>query len=158
MATWRMWGEKFEAADAVGTRIHQPVIFHKNVSLLATRAWMVFYNNSAWSNLTMKIYSDDNGQPGNLINTSTTLWQPSDLYTEAYAAKEMYFEWDKPVFKAEDTYHFVINMSTYIGTGSSHVSWKNTFPDPPFKTGLTLTYEKLLTYPFDLTFVLSELK
>ena len=158
MSTWKVFGEKFETADAVGTRIHQPVKFHKNVALLATRAWMVFYNSNTWSNLTMKIYSDDNGSPGNLIETSTTFWQPSELFTEAYAVKEMFFEWNKPVFKSEDVYHFVIGATGYAGSSPSHISWKKTFPDPPFKTGLTLTYEKLLTYPYDLTFVLSELK
>lgn len=158
MATWRVWGERFETADASGTRIHQPVIFHQNAVLFASRAWYIFYNNSSWDNLVMKFYSDDNGSPGQLVGTSTNSWVANEIYTLDYAAKEIYFEWANPVFKDEDTFHFVTHIDNYIGSSSSHVSWKKTFPDPPYKTGLTLTFEKLLTYPYDLTFILNVFK
>lgn len=153
MPTWRVWGEKYYTADATGTRIYQPIVFPRNTILLATRAWMVFYNNPTFTNISMLVYSDDNGAPGQLIQTATTTWNKADLYTEDNAVKEMYFEWDYPTFKAGDTFHFVINFGGYTYSESSHVAWKKTFPDPPYKLNLTLDYESLLTYPYDITFV-----
>lgn len=153
MPTWRVWGERFETADMSGTRIHQPVIFHRDVSLLACRAWLIFYNSPTIANFTMKVYSDNDGSPGVLLNTSSTVWEPASVYTLSNAVKEVYFEWNTPVFKSEDVYHFVINGSGYVGSTSSHISWKNTFPDPPYKLNVDLSYKKLLINPFDLTFV-----
>lgn len=160
MATWRVWGNSLSTADLTGgTDVYQPVTFTENNQImLACRSWFIFYSSPVFTNLKMRVYSNDGGAPGEVIATSTNSWNAADLYTQAHAVKEMYFDFDYPTFKIDDLYHFVPYADTYTGTINSHIAWKNTFPDPPYKAGLTLTYEKLLIYPYDLTIIGSALK
>lgn len=151
--SWHVFADPIETAVNGTTEIHQPLVFHSNVSILACRAWVVWYNDPTFDDICMKIYSDNDGDPGYLLHTSSVITK--DYFVDdLYGVKEIPFEFsDKPVFKAEDTYHFVLLLSNYTGDSSSHLAWKRTFPDPPYRTGLDLTYEALLTYPYDLTFI-----
>jgi len=155
---WRVWGEQLTTADFSGTpRVYQAVKFNSDIILRACRTWIIFYNDPAITSVQMRIYSNNGGVPGKLIHTSTNTLTKAECITLQNGVKEVYFDFNFPVFKAEDTYHFVLWGNGYTGDSTSHVAWMRGFPDPVHTAGISAGYQYLLRYPFQIYFIGSEL-
>jgi hypothetical protein len=156
---WRVFGERLATADlSPNFRVFQPVVFNKRVILRACRTWFINYNDAAFTNITMKIYSNSpSDAPDVLIHSSTTTLTKAQIFTLANGVREVYFEFNNPVFTSTDTFHFVPVATGYTGTDSTHLAWKRGWPDPVYRTGISFTYPKLGTAPYDLYFIGSEL-
>lgn len=155
---WKMIGEVLATADASNTRVYQKVIPSKNTIVNGARAQLIFYNDPAFTAITMKIYSNNGGSPQALIATSTnSVAKASILLVEDHAVKEIYFNFNSVALKKNETYHFVLGISGYTGTSSSHIAWKHSYPDPAYQTNVDMTFAKQLISPFDLTIIGSNL-
>lgn len=158
--TWKVWGTIYNTSDASNTNISQKVKFTSNQLIVAARTWVVVYNNPTFTSISLKIYSDRAGTPGKLLHTCDTARVKTDLVTLANALIEPYFEFNAPdgiPVKANDSYHFVLNMSGYTGDQTSHLAWKKDFPDPVYRDNLNYEFEDLLVAPHAITFISAEL-
>jgi hypothetical protein len=153
---WRVYGEQIGTASLT-SGVSQRVQFNSNIVLRACRIWLIFYNNPALTNLTMKIYSDDRGVARKLLHSSTTTLTKAQIITLANGIKEIYFEFDYPAFDADDIYHFVLTGTGYTGTDSTHIAWKHAWPDPVYTTGWTPSLMNLEVAPKAIYFIGSSL-
>lgn len=162
MCAWRVWGESFsDASDLTSTRVFQPVRFNKNVILKGVRTWVVVYNNPTFTNLNMKIYSNDAQQssytPKEVVSTSNDVRTKSEIHTLSNAVKEIYFTFDDIPLNGEDFYNFVINGTGYSPTSSSYLAWMKGFPDPVYDEGLpAFTMVSIGGAPFQIYFIAGE--
>jgi hypothetical protein len=146
---WQVYGDQFSTSEMTDTTKSALITFDKNEILIATRIWIVIYNNPTFTSLNMKIYSNDNGSPKKLIATSTNVQLKADVHTLDNAIKEIWFEFNKVNVKEGDSYHFVLNGSGYTGSDSSHIAWKKAFPDPVYSWGV-VTLPALGRAPYDI--------
>lgn len=157
MSGWKVYADTVSTADAVGTTMSQKVDFNKNIILRACRIWIICYGNPNFTSLTMKIYSNDGGSPKKLLHTSTNSPTKAEVITLDNGVKEIYFNFNYPVFDADDSYHFVLQAAGYTYSDASHFSWKKAWPDPVYTTNWTPTSINLLTAPRAIYFIGSEL-
>lgn len=151
------YGKVFLTADLSGApTMYQPVVLNKDVVLRAVRTRLIHYNSPSFTNLSMKIYSNNGGAPGVLLHTSTNVITQAELYTLGNGMKEVGFEFNLPSLDGADTYHFVIAASGYTGDSSSHLAWQHAFPDPVYTEGFTVTLEGLGVNPYFMIFVGAE--
>lgn len=127
-----------------------------DVEVRAIRSFFVFYNLPDLSNLTLNIYSDLNGAPGQLLFTSTSSQATSEVLSPSAnsAVAEIWFEFAQlPKLKKANWYHIVLN-GTYVYSASSHLAWKKAWPDPQNSNGLDATDARILwEFPYDLAIV-----
>lgn len=154
---WRVWGQPISTSDGTAG-VSQKVKFNTNLVLRACRIWLIFYNNPTLTSVTMKIYSDDGGTPKKLLHSSTTTLTKSEIITLSNGVKEIYFEFDYPAFDGDDYYHFVLFANGYTGTDSSHIAWRQGWPDPVYMTNYTPSLVNLGVAPRTIYFIGSELE
>lgn len=146
---WAVYGDNFETADLTGTSKFQSVTFGQDIILRAIRTWIIVYNNPSFTYLNMKIYSNDassgSNTPKKLLATSTNTQLKADIHTEANAIKEIWFEFDYPVFNGADIFNIVINGVGYTYDVNSHLAWMKGFPNPVYSSGYT---PSMLTIPY----------
>lgn len=147
---YRCWGERFLTANFSGTPVHSQRLEMANDTVLkAVRSRFVIYNNPTFTLLSMKIYSDVDGNPGQLLYTSSKTWIKSEITSYDHGAIEIYFDFDsEPPLAAGMVYHLVPWLTGYTGDGTSHVAWVKAFPDPYYDTGLTVEHVELATLPY----------
>lgn len=154
--SWTVYGDQFSTAAMTDTS--QPLRFKstENVALKAIRTWLIFYNSSAFSDLTIKLYADRGSSPAGLIASSITLKQPADLFTLSYAAVETWFEFSDVTLRKDTYYNLVVNCSGYTFSTSSLIAWMKAFPDPIYEDR-TPTFEELQIAPYLFSVVSDEL-
>lgn len=151
---WTVWGDSLMTTDLDGTNLKaQKVRFNSNVILRAIRCWFIHYNDPVYTSISFRIYSDNNGVPGKLLHTSTNSITKAQYITLANGVKEAYWEFNLPTFRGTDWYHFVPIAVGYTGTASSHLAWKKAYPDPVYRTGLTIDYTSQNEMPYDIYFI-----
>ena len=148
---WKAYGEWLATSDMTSTRVYQKATPSVNMELTGCRTQIIIYNNPSFTSLNMKIYSNRSGAPAGLISTSTNAPLKAEIHTLSHALKEIYFDFSDVVFKADETYHFVLNATGYTGTTSSHIAWKHSYPDPAYQTNVDMSVEGAYVSPFDLT-------
>lgn len=150
---WRVWGEPLFTADFGGAPVrYMPIIFRndgENFVLKAIKTWLIVYNNPSFTSFEMRIYSSRNSAPGDLLHTSSNVQTKASIHTLANACKEIYFDFNKPVFDKDDTYYLVLWGNGYTGDATAHVAWKKSYPDPNYTTGLSDT-KSLGKWPYDI--------
>lgn len=151
---WKVFGNVLETADINGTSKSQAMKIrtNSNVVVKAIRTWFVFFNDPAFTSLSLRIYEDQAGQAGKLIATSTNSFTLAQVFTDAasndYALKGLYFEFDEISLKGTSYYHVLPYAVGYTGTDSSHIAWVKGWPDNEYRTGLTLSYEESIASPY----------
>lgn len=147
---WRVWGEILETSDLSGTRVYQPYKPNKNIVIIGCRVWIVVYNDPSFTDLNMKIYSNDSDDaPEALLATSTDVRTKSEIITDTNGVKEIYFNFNNFGMQKNDTYNFVLNGSGYTGSSSSHLAWMRGYPDPVHRPN-GFGYVDLAVAPFAL--------
>lgn len=157
MADATFYGEPLLTADASGTRVHSPFSFTKNVIIKAARFRVIVYNDPTLTSINGKIYSDDGSTaPNALIATSTDSRAKAELTSENNAVVETYVTFGNLSWKAGVVGHFVLGLSGYTGTTSSHIAFEKAYPDPVLPpTGHS--YNKLLSNPYYMYLIFDEL-
>lgn len=154
------FGEICLTADlSPNLRVYQPVIFSKSRVLLACRTRFIYYNNPAFTNITLKMYSNNpaTDTPDVLIHSSTTTWTKAQKLTLTNGVNETYFEWSQVNVRAGETYHFIPVATGYTGTNSSHIAWRKAWPDPQYRTNVDLVSGGLGISPFEIYFITAPL-
>jgi hypothetical protein len=154
---WTVYADSYATSELTDTSKYQPVIFNKHLVLKAVRTWLVNYNNATFTNVSMKIYSDNSNAPKKLLYTSSNSPTKAEIFTDTNGVREFYFDFSTlPTLEADTRYHFVINASGYTGSESSHLAWLKAWPDPYYRTNLSVTFELLHTAPYALYFIGAE--
>lgn len=142
--TWEVYGVEFDSGEMTSSEIIAPFKPKTDLILKAIRTWVIFVNDPTFTDLTMKIYSTDTdagGQPiaKKLLYTSTNSPTKSEILTLANGVNEIYFDYDNIPLDSETLYCCVLNGTGYSPAfGSSFVAWRLGFPDPYYRTGLTI--------------------
>lgn len=149
---WTVYGTPLMTADATAATYYQRIVpTDFDVILTAVRTYIVVLNNPTYTSLNMKLYSNASGVPRSIIATSTNSQLKADISTLDNAIKEIYFEFDSVVLKKNTVYHLVLNAAGYTGDDSSHVAWKQSFPDPAYQSNVDMSFEGLVVSPYDVT-------
>lgn len=148
---WKAFGEWLATSDMSSTRVYQKFIPSENIALQGIRTFIIIYNNPSFTSLNMKLYSNRSGAPAGLISTSTNAPTKAQIITLDHGLKEIYFDFNNEVLKADETYHFVLNATGYTGTTTSHIAWKHSYPDPAYQTNVNMSAEGAYVTPFDLS-------
>lgn len=157
---WRVWGERLETADLDGTnkRVFQPFIPNKDMILIGVRAWVIVYNNPTFTDLFMKIYSDNANSPGELVATSTNLITKAEMITLANGVKEIPFLFDEFNMRATDRYHFILGAHGYTANwDTAGLAWRKGWPDPVYTTNIVTDFTSVGESPYTLYAIGSEI-
>lgn len=161
MSGWKVWADPFETTDLTSNARFQSATFGQDLILRAVRTWIIVYNDPAFTSLNMKIYSNEviggNNTPKKLLATSTNTQLKADVHTLANGVKEIWFEFDYPVFNGADIFNFVINGVGYTYSVGSHLAWMKAFPNPVYSGGYTPAIETLPYAPYELYFIGAQL-
>jgi len=154
---WKVRAARFLTTELNGTTlVSQKFRFNKNVVLRGVRSQFVFYNDPAFTTLGFRLYSDRNGEPGKLLYSSATKTK-AEIITLENGVKEPFFSFDLPTFKSTTWLHLVPIATGYTGTGTTFIAWRKAWPDPIYRTGLTITYTNAPTSPYMIHFIGAEL-
>lgn len=158
--SWKIWGEVLKASYYVTLpTIYQPVRFtnddDQNIVLTAVRTWIIVYNLPTFTNVQMRVYSDQGNQPGQLLFTSTNSYTLAQLTSEDNAAREVYFEFSNAHFNHDDVYHFALWPTGYTDTDGSHLAWKKDFPIPKYQDAVGS--HGIAVAPYDMAFIGADL-
>lgn len=157
--SWRVWGEQLYTSDFSGALPvrSMDVVFARDCRLKAVRTWIVIHDAPTFTQLQLRMYSNQGGAPAQLIKTFDKVWTLAEITTKANALKEIYFDVTKPLsLKAGDTYHFALWATGYTGTEGSHLAWVTAWPDPP-NLAYDPTIENLNRAPYRTTFIGADL-
>ena len=131
---WKIYGRRIESGELSDTSKFQTVKINKNTILKAVRTWIIINNDPTFTDLNMKIYSNNvisgENSPGSLLYTSTNVQAKADILTENNGARELWFEFDDVPMQENTYYNFVLNGTGYAYSLSSHLAWRVAWPDP----------------------------
>lgn len=159
---WRMIGKPITTAEMSATvpTIYQSVKISSgepNRILKGLVAGVIFYNAPSFTSLALEIWSDLGGSPGKLIATSTNSHLASTiLANEDHAYRLLGFTFSSVPMKDNQLYHVALRASSYTGDSTSHIAWRNSYPDPQYRTGLTLNAAKGAKHPMELSLISAE--
>lgn len=158
---WKVFADHFETSDLTSAARFQSVTFGNDLILRAIRTWVVVYNNPSFTHLNMKIYSNEVistvNTPKKLIATSTNVQTKAQIHTLENGVKEIWFEFDYPVYNGSDIYNIVINGTGYTYAEGSHLAWVKGYPNPVYSGGYTPALETLPYAPYELYFIGADL-
>lgn len=165
MATWSVFGKEFLSGELSNTAKFQPVTFNKNIILKAARVWIISISDPTYTSLNMKIYSSEpdsagRDKPNKLIFSSTNSVTKAQIQTLAHANKEIFFQFDDEPMQQNTKYHFVVNGVGYSPTaGTNFLAWRQGFPDPVLRTGLStndISLQRVNKLPYTIYFIGAE--
>lgn len=155
MCAWKVFGDDFESGELENTNKFQTTKFGYDTILRAVRTWIIVVGDPTFTDLHMKMYSNQligsDNSPNVLIATSTNTLTKSEIITLENGVKEIYFEFDYIPCNGETLYNFVINGTGYTSpTTTSHIAWRKAFPDPVYTSGYTPAMETVPYSPYAL--------
>lgn len=123
--------------------------------LAGLAAGVIFYGNPVFDLVKMEVWTDKGGSPGRLLATSTTEFRKADLLTLGGAGNSAYsqlgFVFPRIPLKAGMYYHAVVRFTGYTGIEGSHAGWRQSYPDPQYRTGVTIESVEAAKFPFELS-------
>lgn len=123
--------------------------------LAALEAGVIFYGYPVFTAITLELWSDKGGSPGRLIATSSNSFARAECLTLGGPDNSGYrmlgFTMPGVPLKAGAYYHAAIRFTGYTGNDASHCGWRQVFPDPIYRTGLTIEGVAAATFPFELS-------
>lgn len=127
----------------------------ENKILAGLVAGVICYGNPVFTAITMELWTDKAGAPGRLLTTSTTQFTKAQILTLGGAGNSAYsqlgFGFPRIPMKAGMFYHAVVRLSGYTGVEGSHVGWRQSYPDPQYRTGITIESVEAAKFPFELS-------
>jgi len=153
---WKVWGDNWETGELDNTNKYQTLrVNNSNIILRWVRTWVIVINDPVFTDLNMKIYSNEvvsgDNTPKKLLHTSLT---PDLTKTQIIAlengVKEIYFKFNEVPLQKDTFYNFVVNGDGYVPTASSYLCWMKAFPDPVYSNNFTPTLERLPYAPYQM--------
>ena len=127
-----------------------------NTILKGMRTWVIFVNDPTLIDLSMNIYTDEAGEKGKLLTSSTNSLTKAQMITDTNGVKEIYFNFDDFPMDADIEYQFGLTGTGPSFTASSYIAWMVAYPDPVYRTGLTVNFHLITTAPFVMYFIGAE--
>lgn len=136
---WSNLVKPLSTADVSGNVVSQR-FRHPTKQMVVTMVAIGFevYNDPAFTDMKVRIYSDRGGSPGKMLAESTTAWTKAQIHTDDYALKFASFLFAGIELQAGEWYHIVMVPSAYTGVDGSWLGWRYSYPDPQYPTGITL--------------------
>jgi len=150
---WDVYGVPFTTSSFNNGTLSVRARMNNEIILKYARTGLILYNDATFTNVTMKIYYDNNGSIGSLYKASTTTWNKADIFTLKNGYMSIYFDFGDIVLDANNWYHFVIVGSGASFSDSAHLAWKHSYPFPTYTTGWTQSFRSLPSFPYELTLV-----
>lgn len=149
--SWRMIGKPYETAEMSGTpTITQKFVCTTNQILKGINAGIIFYNDPTFTNIALRLYSDQGGSAKSLIATSSTIYTKAQCMAgDTNSYRIMGFTFGGIHLRAGMTYHLALYATGYTGDSSAHIAWRSSYPDPQYRTGLTLNAAKAAKHHFE---------
>lgn len=130
---------------------------YKNQILKSVVAGLFFYNLPAFGTVKLEIWSDDGGVPGRKMAETDSFTQ-AECNTNNFAYRVLGFTLTSLLALKKNTYYYlVVRPSSYTGDASSHIAWRQSWPDPQYSSGITLTLEYGAKFPFECIFETADL-
>jgi len=160
MADLGVVGEWLATSDMAAT---PPTPFHRFTptffyEVKAFQTWVVKYGTPTMDPMTLELraYNPVTNER-TLIATSITQWQLSEIGSDNYALKQLYFEFDQPPILRKGTEYTVnLKIPNYVGTADNHIAWVHAWNDPIVAFSGAL--EQLSTFPFQVGIIGREVR
>jgi hypothetical protein len=146
--SWKSIGVPISTAENTAKSISQEFIPESNTILRGMVAGLIFYGNPVFTSIQMFLYSGNS-----YLATSTKSFNKLDILTLEHGYRILGFEFEPYKLKAGNDYRAVLLLNGYTGNSTSHIAWRKSYPDPQYRTGITLTCEKGAKYPLELSLV-----
>lgn len=158
---WDHIGKPISTADAVAAtpnfwqrfRVTQGF---RNQLLKEAIVGLMFYNQPVFGRVKLQVWSDNNGAPGRLLAESDSFSQ-AECNVDPFVYRIMCFTFTPLAIKKNGYYFLTVVPTGYTGDATSHIAWRQAFPNPANPTGITLTLEYGIKYPYDVVFTSSDL-
>lgn len=159
---WRMIGKPIMTSEMSGI----PTVTQKFNSMSGTNDYLlksvicgiIFYNDPAFTDIYLEIWSDRSGAAQKLIATSNSIPKSECLLVEDHAFRQIGFSFDSAIpLRAQTPYHLAIRASGYTGTNASHVAARLSYPDPQYGNIITKDATQAATHPFDFVLVSADM-
>lgn len=156
--TWKMLGKPIATADINTSSIAQKVTIPTgdNLALRGANVGIIVYNSPTLTSLSLNIYADDSGFPGQLIATSNS-YTKAELTTLSHAFKVVGFTFADIPLRSGCSYFFALSGTGYTGDSTAHIAWRNSYPDPQFDSGITTDAAHADNHPLEICLVASKL-
>lgn len=129
---------------------------YKNQIVKEAMIGLFFFNEPSFGNVKAEIWSDNGGAPGRKMAESDSYSQ-AECNTDTFAYRIMTFTFPRVAIKKNTFYYLVIRPSSYSGDVDAHIAWRQSWPDPQYRAGVTITLEASATFPFDVVFTTDDL-
>jgi hypothetical protein len=160
--SWRMIGKPISTAEMSGI----PTVTQKFYSMPLTNDYLlksvimgiIFYNDPAFTNVYVEIWSDRSGAAQKLIATSNVIPKSECLVVEDHAFRQIGFSFDSAIpLRAQTPYHLAIRASGYTGNDASHIAARISYPDPQYGNIIQKDATQAATHPFDFVLVSADI-
>ena len=154
--SWRMIGKPIATADvtAVPSITQRFQVTSGNSLLRGVSVGVIFYNDPAFTALSLELWSDRASGAGALIATSSNSYTKVQcLEGENSAYKILGFTFQDLPIKDNSFYRLALRPTVYTGDATAHIAWRLSYPDPQYRTGLTLNAAKGANSPFEFSII-----
>ena len=161
--TWRVLVKPIDTTDAAPSvpTVYQSMTMNASApnKLLGHAVAGIYLHNPTFTAMTMKIWADQGGSPSKLIATSSNSKARSDLLrtSDNYGVCWAKFNFGGLPLKAGSKYHFSLHITGYTYGSTSFLGWRHSYPDPQYRSGLTLNAVKAAMCPLDLVLLTAAL-
>lgn len=158
---WDHIGKPISTADAVASTPNFWQKFrvtdgYRNQLLKEVVTGLFFYNQPSFGSVKLEIWSEENGAPCRKIAESDSFSQ-AECNVDPFAYRILCFTFSPLAIKKNGYYYLTVKPSSYTGDASSHIAWRQSFPNPANESGITLSLEYGAKYPYDVVFTSSDL-
>lgn len=158
---WQHIVQPYDTSDMSATI---PTIFQRikvsagepNYLLHGIQAGIVHVGDPSFTSIKAELWSDDGDGPSKLIAQSTTTWTKAQILTLPHGYKTVGFAFNKIGLRNGLYYCIALRAAGYTGSDNSYLSWRKSWPDPQYPTGVTQEVVKGLFHPYDLILIGSE--
>lgn len=155
-------GEVLKTGDQTAT---PPTFFHRFTptiwfELRVVQTWVVKYATPTADGIGLALYAY-NSTTGSreLIATSTTSWQVSEISSDNYGVKQLYFEFpNAPTLKPDTEYCVSLLTENYVGDDDNHIAWVRAWPDPIVDFVGSDDFNSLNRFPFQVGLIGREVR
>jgi hypothetical protein len=130
---------------------------YKNQLLKGVVVGLLYYNNPIFTDVKLEVWSNKSGLPGRLLHTSSDSFLQAECNTDLMVYRIQGFEFLPFGLKKNTLYHLAIRASGYTGDALNHIAWRQSWPDPQYPNGVTLTLEYGTKFPFSASFITADL-
>jgi len=155
-------GETLKTGDQTAT---PPTFFHRFtptiwLELKVAQTWGVKYNAPTSDPIGLALYSYNsvNGSR-ELIATAATTWQVSEISSDNYGLKQLYFEFtNAPTLRPGTEYAISLLLPNYTGDDDNHIAWVRSWPDHIVDFAGSDQFRALNRFPFQVGFIGREVR